>query len=150
MSADRVRTANGEISSRADGTATVRFERRLAHPAAAVWRSLTRTEHLRVWFVEILDYDASRLHFAEGAELRFVPKPDTGLPEGHGEVLRCDPPRLLEYTWDQETLRWEIHPDGDSACVLVFVNTVPGPEIAAQVAPGWQTGLDRLADSLDA
>ncbi|QFU88962.1 hypothetical protein YIM_18915 [Amycolatopsis sp. YIM 10] len=46
----------------------LRFERRPAHSREKVWRALTGRDELRTWFVQILDYDRSRLEFTEGAE----------------------------------------------------------------------------------
>jgi uncharacterized protein YndB with AHSA1/START domain len=128
-----------------DGRVALRFERHLAHPREKVWRALTETSQLRVWFVEILDYDRCRLDFAPGAELDFVAE---GMPTGHGTVTACDPPALLEYTWDGEVLRWELASDGEG-CRLTFTNVVDDPDTAAAVTTGWQTGLDRLSNHLD-
>jgi len=136
------------VEELADGRFAVRFERAFAHPAAKVWRALTEQAHLRAWFVEILDYDRCRLDFAAGATLSFVATGD--FPTGHGRVLACDPPHLLEYTWDTEILRFELAEDGDTACLLRFTNIVDGRDTADAVAPGWSTGLDRLADVLAA
>jgi uncharacterized protein YndB with AHSA1/START domain len=127
-----------------DGRVEVRFERRLPHPREKVWRALTEVGQLRKWFVDILDYDRSRLSFAPGASLTFAAR---DFPDGHGEVTACRPPALLEYTWGAETLRFELTDEG-SGCVLVFTNIVDGPETAAAVATGWAIGLDRLADAL--
>jgi uncharacterized protein YndB with AHSA1/START domain len=124
---------------------SLRFERRLAHRREKVWRALTEPDRLRAWFVEIIDYDRSRLTFAAGARLSFVAD---GFPTGHGEVIAYDPPALLEYTWDGETLRFELTADGPG-CLLVFTNIVDGPETAAAVTSGWRTGLDRLTAALD-
>jgi uncharacterized protein YndB with AHSA1/START domain len=131
-----------------DGRFVLRFERRLAHRPAKVWRAITETEQLRGWFVQMLDYDKSTLHFVEGASLSYFPT-GSGLPTDHGRVLRADPPRLLEYTWGAETLRWELEPDGDTACRLTFTNILDDPDTAGAVAPGWQAALDGLATVLD-
>lgn len=135
----------GTVRELADGRVELRFERWYPHPPEKVWRALTSPEELRRWFVEILDYDRSTLTFTPDAELTFVA---AGLPAGHGHVLRCTPPTLLEYTWDAETLRWELSA-ADGGCHLVFTNTVPDPATATAVDPGWGTGLKRLADALD-
>jgi uncharacterized protein YndB with AHSA1/START domain len=132
-----------------DGRVALRFERRFAHPRPKVWRAITETEQLRAWFVDILDYDESRLRFVEGADLDFAPRTGSGAPTGHGKVTRIDPPRLLEFTWDGETLRWELEPDGDDACRLVFTNIVGDRETGTAVAPGWREGLDRLSELLE-
>ncbi|HEY0454160.1 SRPBCC domain-containing protein [Actinophytocola sp.] len=128
----------------ADGRVALRFERHLAHPRAKVWRAITESAQLRAWFVEILDYDRSRLDFAPGASLTFAAD---GFPDAHGEVTAYDPPALLEYTWAGETLRFELAAEGET-CRLVFVNIVDGPGTAAAVREGWRTGLERLAATL--
>jgi uncharacterized protein YndB with AHSA1/START domain len=127
------------------GRVALRFERRLPHPREKVWRALTEPDQLRAWFVEILDYDRSRLDFTAGAELTFAAD---GFPAAHGRVTGYDPPALLEYTWGTETLRFELAAHDAATCVLVFTNVVDGPETAA-ITSGWRTGLDRLAALLD-
>ena len=130
-----------------DGRVELRFERRLPHPREKVWRALTEVDRLRRWFVDILDYDRSRLAFASGATLTFAAN---GFPESHGEVTAYQPLALLEYTWGAEVLRFELTDDLDGAgCVLVFTNIVDGPETTDAVTSGWAAGLNRLADALD-
>lgn len=135
----------GTVRELSDGRVELRFERTLPHPREKVWRALTESAQLRRWFVEILDYDRSTLTFTPGARLTFTA---ADFPDGHGEVLTCEPPALLEYTWDTEILRWELT-SLDDGCQLVFTNTVADPSAAAAVDPGWELGLKRLADALD-
>ena len=135
----------GTVSTRPDGRVELRFERWFPHSRDKVWRALTERDELRRWFVEILDYDHSTLTFTQGATLTFVA---AGHPAGRGEVLTSDRPVLLEYTWDDEHLRWELTEE-DNGCRLVFTNTMADPEVAAAVDEGWQAGLERLADALD-
>ncbi|WP_153031585.1 hypothetical protein [Amycolatopsis sp. YIM 10] len=66
-----------------------------------------------------------------------------------GRVVRVERPRLLEYTWDGEILRFELTDDGEHACKPVFTKVVDGPETGSAVAPGWEAGLDLLAAHLD-
>lgn len=129
----------------ADGRVELRFERWFPHSRDKVWRALTSADELRAWFVEILDYDRSRLAFAPGARLTFVAP---GFPPGEGAVLVCEPPSLLEYTWDAEVLRWALT-EKDGGCRLVFTNTVADGDTAAAVDPGWDLGLRKLSDALD-
>lgn len=135
----------GTVRKLADGRFALRFERRFPHPVVKVWRALTEVDELREWFVEILDYERSRLTFEPAVDLVFAAR---DFPDGHGRVVACEPPTLLEYTWGAETLRFELTPDGP-ATVLVFTNIVPDRDTAAAVEPGWGTGLDRLAARLD-
>lgn len=129
-----------------DGRVALRFEARYGHPPEKVWRAITEVGQLRTWFVEILDYDRSRLEFAPGAALVYVAK-GAEQPVGHGQVTVFEPPRQLEYTWDAEVLRWELTPDGNG-CRVVFTNVVDGPETAAAVAPGWADGLRALGRAI--
>jgi uncharacterized protein YndB with AHSA1/START domain len=135
----------GTVRTLRDGRVELRYERRLAHPRDKVWRALTSADQLRRWFVEILDYDRSTLEFTPGATLTFLAD---GFPAGEGKVLVADPPSLLEYTWDAETLRWELVEDGDG-CLLVFTNVLADPAAVAAVDDGWHLGMERLADALD-
>jgi uncharacterized protein YndB with AHSA1/START domain len=135
----------GTVRKLADGRVELRFERWFAHPPEKVWRALTESAELRRWFVEILDYDRSTLAFTPGAELTFVAD---GFPTARGTVLACEAPALLEYTWDAETLRWELSAV-DDGCRLVFTNVVADGDTAAALDPGWDLGLKRLADALD-
>jgi uncharacterized protein YndB with AHSA1/START domain len=129
-----------------DGRYALRFERHLPHPRAKVWRALTDKAELRAWFVSVVDYDRTDFEPAVGAELTFAYT--TGAAEGHGEVTGYDPPKLLEYTWDGETLRWELAEDGEDACTLVFVTTFDDESMSGPLSDGWSAGLDQLANHL--
>lgn len=140
----------GTLGVTDDGRFALRFTRRLRHPQAKVWRAISETDQLRAWFAHILDYDQLQFDLREGGQLVFVPKAEhAGMGIGHGEVTRLDPPRLLEYTWDSETLRWELEPDGDDACRLVFTNIFDDRDDAAALGAGWHAGLDQLQALLD-
>lgn len=139
----------GTFGMTADGRCALRFERRLGHPPAKVWRALTEADHLQAWFVEIIDYDRLRLDLTPGARLDFFLKPGFGDVEAiRGDVVRADPPRLLEFTWDGETLKFELTP-ADGGCLLVFTNIFDDRDAASALGAGWHAGLDRLAALLD-
>ncbi|GAB3873013.1 hypothetical protein GCM10029964_012460 [Kibdelosporangium lantanae] len=104
-----------------EGRYALRFERHLPYPRHKVWRALTDKSELRAWFVSVVDYDRTDFEPAKNANLTFAYA--TGDTPGHGVVTEYDPPNLLEYTWDNETLRWELTEDGENACTLVFVTT---------------------------
>lgn len=130
----------------ADGRCALRFEVGYDHSPEKVWRALTDPAHLRGWFAQYLDYDRSRLDFsAAGNELEFsAGAGDDQPPTETGRVLRSDPPSLLEYTWGDEVLRWELAPDDEDGCRLTFTNVFSDPAFAPYNALGWHTGLDRL------
>ncbi|WP_069165579.1 SRPBCC domain-containing protein [Nocardia altamirensis] len=136
----------GSLGMTEDGRWAVRFERVIAHPQAKVWRSLTETDQLRHWFVDMLDYDRTQFSVEPGAQLVFVAK--AGGAPTFGKVSEVEPPRLLEYSWGDEVLRWELEPLGDEACRLVFVNVFADRDAAPGLGAGWHVGLDRLESHL--
>jgi uncharacterized protein YndB with AHSA1/START domain len=123
---------------RGDGTVTVRFARRLAHPPEKVWRALTETRHLEAWFPTTIEGD-----FVPGAPLSFG-FARLALPPMSGRMLACEPPKLLEFTWDDETLRFELTAHG-AGTRLLFTATFAEVGKAARDAAGWHVCLDRLA-----
>ncbi|MFY0567463.1 SRPBCC domain-containing protein [Archangium lansingense] len=118
----------------------LRFERRLNHPPEKVWRALTDNKELAHWFPARIEGDRQA-----GAELRFF------FAEGDpttGKISVFDPPRVLEYTWEGDLLRWELRPEG-GGCLLVFTN-IPGDRAnVARDATGWHICLDNLEASID-
>jgi uncharacterized protein YndB with AHSA1/START domain len=143
----------GTLHVSEDGRFALRFERRLAHPVARVWSAITDPEQLRAWFPAVVDFDLTR-----GAKLMFRPTPEQvrrfglaedGVTAPNGEVTQVDPPRLLEYTWDREVLRWELVPEGDAACRLIFTNTFDDGAAVTEAAAGWHAGLDVVEAQLN-
>lgn len=138
----------GQLEALPDGRFALTFERLLPQPPRTVWLALTDLKHLRTWFVQVLDYDRSRLQFAPGAVLEFV-STDAAAPTAQGHVTHFEPHRLLEYTWDEEILRWQLEPHGERGCRLRFTNIIADLDTARAVAPGWHAGLDALGAVLD-
>jgi uncharacterized protein YndB with AHSA1/START domain len=137
----------GSFGMTADGRCALTFERKLAHSPAKVWRAVTEPAQLRSWFVQIVDYDQLVIELRPGAALTFFLKPGYGDPL-RGEVVRVEPPRLLEFTWADETLRFEIEPR-ESGCVLTFTNIFDDQSAANALGAGWHAGLDLLSAYLD-
>jgi uncharacterized protein YndB with AHSA1/START domain len=119
----------------------LRFTRRLAHPPEKVWQALTEPEHLKAWFPMPFTVDEWRA----GAPMRFESEV-TG--DFGGEVLAVDPPRLLEFSWGPDTLRFEVEPDGDGS-KLTLLDTIEDLGKAARDGAGWHTCLDYLEHALD-
>jgi uncharacterized protein YndB with AHSA1/START domain len=146
-------SALGTLSATDAGRLELRFERRLAHPPARVWRAISEWEHLRAWFPAVVTFD-----LRAGARLRFEPTAeqkarfnlsDEDAPPSEGEVTLVDPPHLLEYTWEAEVLRWELRPDGERGCLLVFTHTFDDRDMAAPLGAGWHAGLEVVEAQLD-
>jgi uncharacterized protein YndB with AHSA1/START domain len=139
------------LHARTDGRFELRFERRLAHPVAKVWRAITEPEQLRAWFPAAVDMEPT-----PGAKLRFELPSDAqarhDIPDAdmvsYGEVTAVNPPRLLEYTWSGEVLRWELEP-ADDGCRLRFTNVFDDREIAAGDGAGWHVALEALGTVLE-
>jgi uncharacterized protein YndB with AHSA1/START domain len=117
----------------------LRFERRLDHPTAKVWRALTERELLRQWFPSDIDGE-----WRVGAELHFrFAEGEADDADTRGEVLAFEPARLLEFRWGDSVLRCELSEDGDG-CRLVFTETFEDGSIAARNTAGWLLCLANL------
>lgn len=136
---------------RSDGQARLVFTRHLDHPPEAVWRALTEADGLAGWFPAHIEGG-----WEPGAELVFrFRNPEEAAevlevdeaPVLEGEVISCQPHSRLEYTWDQDILRFDLKPDGQGTLLRL---TVTFQEIgkAARDAAGWHVCLDVLAAGL--
>lgn len=119
----------------------VHFTRRLPHPPEKVWRALTEPEHIATWFPT--DIEGER---ALGAKLQFPFREGEG-PTMDGEMLAFDPPSLMELSWGDDVLRFELRPDGD-ATVLEFKVTFEELGKVARDGAGWHACLDALGCDL--
>jgi uncharacterized protein YndB with AHSA1/START domain len=119
----------------------VRLERVLSDPPPVVWRALTEREQLREWFP--CDVIVAGGRWEAGAAISFPFPPEVIDMTLTGEVLAADEPKLLSYTWGEETLRFELYPQGEGTR-LVLIDQLP-PGAAARNAAGWDDCLDRLA-----
>jgi uncharacterized protein YndB with AHSA1/START domain len=117
----------------------VRLERRLPDPPELVWAALTEREQLRRWF----PCDVIVGGWEPGAEISFVFPAEAIDLTLSGEVLEVDEPRLLVFTWGEETLSFELSPDAGGT-LLTLINELPA-NAAARNAAGWESCLDRLA-----
>jgi uncharacterized protein YndB with AHSA1/START domain len=119
----------------------VRLERVLPDPPPVVWRALTDREQLREWFPCDVIVEGGRWEAGAAISFPFPPKViDMTLA---GEVLAADEPALLSYTWGEETLRFELYPEGEGTRLVLIDQLAPG--VAARNAAGWDDCLDRLA-----
>jgi uncharacterized protein YndB with AHSA1/START domain len=117
----------------------IRFERLLPHPPEAVWRSLTDRDELNQWFPTDIITDEWKV----GAALTFVFR-ENQAPDFTGTVLELEEPRLLAYTWGDETLRFVLTPQPGGATLLVLTDELDRG-IAARNAAGWETCLALLS-----
>jgi uncharacterized protein YndB with AHSA1/START domain len=119
----------------------IRLERRLPDPPAVVWQALTDREQLRTWFPSDVIVAGGR--WEVGAAITFPFPPESIDLTLAGEVLEVDEPHALAFTWGDDSLRFELYPDGDGTR-LVLIDELPA-STAARNAAGWEQCLDRLA-----
>ena len=123
------------------GRPAVRLERHLPDPPAVVWKALTEREQLGAWFPSEVIVSGGR--WEVGAAITFTFLPEVIDRTFTGEVLEVDEPRVLAFTWGEDTLRFELSPAGEGTR-LVLIDELP-PDAAARNAAGWERCLDRLA-----
>ena len=121
---------------------TLVLVRDLSHPPAKVWKALTDPEHLRAW----APFDADRsLGSVGSAQLTTVGAPTPQVSES--QVKRADEPKLLEYTWGAQDLRWQLEPLGAGTRLTLWHNI--DRKFIAMGAAGWHICLDVLARQLE-
>jgi uncharacterized protein YndB with AHSA1/START domain len=116
---------------------TLVMTREIGHPPHAVWRALTDPAALREW----APYDADRDLGAPGAATLTMAGGE-GEPERLPATVRhAEPPRLLEYTWGEDVLRFELEaiPSGTR---LTLSHTMGDPGYLSKVCAGWHICLD--------
>jgi uncharacterized protein YndB with AHSA1/START domain len=121
----------------------LRFVRTLAHPREKVWRALTEPEHQGAWFPDEMQGDR-----VAGATLRFVSREMPDYPAFTGEMLVFDPPTTLEFTWGDDTLRFELEATAGGT-ILTLLDTFEELGKAARDGAGWHVCLEQLVYSLD-
>lgn len=120
----------------------VRLQRYLPDPPAVVWQAITDRTQLKEWFPCDVIVEGGR--WEAGAAITFPFPPEVIDMTLTGTVLAVDEPKLLSFTWgDQETLRFELYPEG-SGTRLVLIDQLEA-SWAARNAAGWEDCLDRLA-----
>lgn len=133
--------AAGATIQKAGKDSTLVLVRELAHPPEKVWRAITEPEHLREW----APFDADRNIGAVGtAKLTTVGAPVEQVSET--QITRADPPKVLEFNWGGQQLRWELEPTGRGTRLTLWHNIAPN--FIAMGAAGWHICLDVLDQAL--
>lgn len=129
------------ILSDENGRAMLRFERVLRQSPERVWQALTQREQLEAWHPTPFDLQprpGGSITYAKGARWPAI---------ADGEVLVYDPPSLLEHTWGDDLLRWELRPHSDG-CLLLLTHIFDDRMKAARDAAGWHVCIEALESSL--
>jgi uncharacterized protein YndB with AHSA1/START domain len=117
---------------------TLVLVRDLSHPPAKVWEAITEPEHLRAWAP--FDSDQS-LGTVGTAKLSTVGAPKPLVSET--QVKRADAPKLLEFNWGGQDIRWELEPLGSGGTRLTLWHNIDRRFIAMGAA-GWHICFDVL------
>lgn len=122
---------------------TLVLVRELRHPPAKVWKALTKPEHLREW----APFDSDRDLGAPGtANLTTVGAPKPMVSES--QIKRADEPKVLEFSWGGQDIRWELEPLANSGTRLTLWHNINRGFIAMGAA-GWHVCFDVLERALD-
>jgi uncharacterized protein YndB with AHSA1/START domain len=122
---------------------TLVFVRNLRHSPQAVWGALVQPDQLRQW----APFDADRDLGSEGAATLTMIDGEVAqdLP---AQVRHVEPPRVLEYTWGDDVLRWELDAT-DAGTRLTLRHTIDDRDMVPKVAAGWHLCVvvaERLLD----
>jgi uncharacterized protein YndB with AHSA1/START domain len=112
--------------------------RELRHAPEKVWAALTEPGQLREW----APFDADRSLGSVGATVKLT---TVGAPKRHDTettVTRADAPRLLEYNWGGNDMRWELEAAG-AGTRLTLWTSIPRNFISMGAA-GWHICFDVL------
>ncbi len=146
-----------------NGPGEVRLVRTLPGPIERIWEYLTDSEKRARWFGGgVLEQKVGgkaefkmvhkNLAPNETPPAKYAQVQDPGVTF-EGRVLRCEPPRLLVYTFgsDDSEVTFELTPQGQQV-VLVLTHRARGAEEQADLtnyASGWHTHLALLAAELE-
>jgi uncharacterized protein YndB with AHSA1/START domain len=149
----------GEVT----GPGTVRLERVLPGPIERVWAYLTEPEKRGKWLAS----GAMELGVGGQVELVFnhselsaekTPPDEYKKYEScsfsHGRVTRCEPPRLLSYTWgdapgEKSEVTFELSTSGKEVRLIVTHRRLRDRGEMVGVASGWHSHLGILDDQLN-
>ena len=117
---------------------TLILVRELRHSPEKVWQALTEPAHLREW----APFDADRCLDTVGNKVKLT---TVGAPSPHvteTTVTRADAPKLLEYKWGGNDMRWELVPLGAGTRLTLWTSI--NRRFIAMGAAGWHLCFDVL------
>jgi uncharacterized protein YndB with AHSA1/START domain len=117
---------------------TLVLVRELRHSPEKVWQALTDPAHLREWAP--FEADGSLGRAGATVKLTTVGAPTQVASETR--VMRADPPRVLEYKWGAQDIRWELEAIGGGTRLTLWHNI--DRRFIAMGAAGWHICFDVL------
>ena len=143
---------------------TVQAQRTLPGPIERVWAYLTESDKRRTWLA------GGDMDLREGGQVQLefqnhdLSKTRVKVPEKYekydkgahytGKIIRCEPPRLLSFTWIEESgnateVTFELSEQGEKVLLVVTHRRLPNRDAIIGVASGWHTHLDILVERLN-
>ncbi len=117
---------------------TLILVRELRHSPEKVWTALTEPEHLREWAP--FDADGNLGTAGAAVKLTTVAAPTAHVSETR--VARADAPKVLEYGWGGNDLRWELEAFGGGTRLTLWHNI--DRRFISMGAAGWHICFDVL------
>jgi uncharacterized protein YndB with AHSA1/START domain len=117
---------------------TLVLVRELRHSPDKVWRALTDPAQLREWAP--FDADADMGTPGRAVKLTTVGAPTPQVSET--KVTRADAPKLLEYNWGGQDIRWQLEPSGGGTRLTLWHNI--DRRFISMGAAGWHICFDVL------
>jgi uncharacterized protein YndB with AHSA1/START domain len=137
---------------------TFRIARILPGPIERVWAYVTDPEKRRTWFatgpmdLRVGGRVALKFRFDE-LSIEKTPADKTNECDVNGQVTRCEPPRLLSYTWggghEASEVTFELSPRGRDVLLVITHRRLRDRGTMISVASGWHTHMGLLADHLN-
>jgi uncharacterized protein YndB with AHSA1/START domain len=112
--------------------------RELRHAPQKVWDALVDPEQLRQW----APFDASANLGRKGTNAKLT---TVGAPQPHvteTTITRADAPRVLEYNWGGNDMKWELEPHGTGTRLTLWTSI--DRRYIAMGAAGWHVCFDVL------
>lgn len=140
---------------------TVRLERFLPGPIERVWAYLTESDKRQTWLARgemdlrpggkiELTWENSKLSMNDDPPPEKFREKETHTMVG--EIIECEPPRLLSFTWGSESggswVSFELTPKGDSVHLVVTHQRLGSRGEKVGVSGGWHAHLGLLEDVL--
>ena len=138
---------------------TIRLERTLDAPVETVWRYLTEAKLREQWFMGGTDVAAGG-EFDLVADHDNLSEDDVPYPESyecykgsvsHEKVIRFDPPRLLETTFQSGKngiVRYELFPEDGKTRLVLTHSGIVSPVGAQDFGSGWNSHMTVLEERL--
>jgi uncharacterized protein YndB with AHSA1/START domain len=117
---------------------TLVLVRQVPHPPEKVWQALTDPVHLREWAP--FDADKSLGTAGNTVQLTTVGAPTPQVSET--TVVRAEAPKVLEYGWGGNEIRWKLEARGGGTRLTLWHNI--DRRFISMGAAGWHICLDVL------